>query len=120
MKEARSHPELCQFHFKSPHRKELEEELRKYQVKGTEVDERAADLYSKQGLTDITELVVIDETTQCEKCKEHDAKRKVFLHMWSIFICGVFCILFTPSSSTTQDTTTLACVFGFVLLCCLP
>ena len=38
------------------------------------MDARTAELYSKQGNIDIIELVVIDETTQCEKCKEHIAK----------------------------------------------
>ena len=40
------------------------------------MNERTAELYSKQGNTDITELVDIDETTQCENCKEHDAKQE--------------------------------------------
>ena len=47
------------------------------------MDARKAELYSKPGNTDITELVVIDVTTQCEKCKEHNAKGNSFLHMWS-------------------------------------
>ena len=56
-----------------------------YQEKGTEVVAHTAELQSKEGNTDISEPVVIDETAQCEKCKEHNAKRKVFLHMWSNF-----------------------------------
>ena len=51
---------------------------------GTEVDECTAELYCRQGHTDTTGLVVIDETTQCEKCKEHDAEGKPFLST-----CGV-------------------------------
>ena len=39
---------------------------------------RTAELYSEQGNIDITEFVVIDETKQCEKCKEHNAKGKSF------------------------------------------
>ena len=34
--------------------------------KNTELTERTAELYSKQGNADIPELVIIDETTQCE------------------------------------------------------
>ena len=62
----------------APNRKELEENLLQCQSKDTEVNERTAELYSKQRNTDITELVVIHETTQCETCK-----RKVMLHMWN-------------------------------------
>ena len=50
--------------------------------KGMEVNARTAELYSEQCNTDITELAVIDETTQCEKCKEHNAEGKSFC------ICG--------------------------------
>ena len=64
----------------APHRKELEDELLRYQKRSTEVDARTAELYSNQGNTDITELELIDETTQCEKCEVHHAKRKVLLH----------------------------------------
>ena len=46
--------------------------------KNTDVNERTAELYSKQGHTDITELVVINATMQCETCKIHDAKGKSF------------------------------------------
>ena len=45
------------------------------QEKGTEVDVRA-ELYSKQGNTDFTELTVLDVMTQCEACKEHNLKGK--------------------------------------------
>ena len=48
-----------------------------------EVNTRTAELSSEQGNTDFTVLVVIDETTQCGKCKEHNAKGKPFLHRWS-------------------------------------
>ena len=44
---------------------------------------RTAELYSKHGNTDVTELVVIDDTTQCEKSKRHNGERNVLLHMWS-------------------------------------
>ena len=37
---------------------------------------RTAELYSKQGSTDITEVGVFEETTQCEKCQAHNANRK--------------------------------------------
>ena len=51
--------------------------------KSAEGDARTAELYSKQRNSGITELVVIDETTQCEKCTEHNAKGKSFC------TCGV-------------------------------
>ena len=44
--------------------------------KGTEVEARTAELHSKQGNTDITELIVTDGTTQCEKCKETQCKKE--------------------------------------------
>ena len=47
-------------------------ELLQYQEKDTDVDERTAELYSKQGNTDVIELEVIDEMTQCEVCKEQE------------------------------------------------
>ena len=46
--------------------------------RGTEVNTRTAELCSKQGNTDISELPVIDATTQCEKCKEPNAEGKSF------------------------------------------
>ena len=50
---------------------------------GTEVDECTAELYSKLGNTGTTSLIIIIiEMTQCDFKKKHDAKRKVFLHMW--------------------------------------
>ena len=55
-----------------------------HQAKGTEVGRRTADLYRKQGNTDITELVVINEMSQCEACKEHNAKGKSFCTCGSI------------------------------------
>ena len=55
---------------------ELMKDLLEYQEKSTKVDERTAGLYSKQENTDSTELAVIDETTQCEKCKAHIAQGK--------------------------------------------
>ena len=63
-----------------PNQDELTKGPLQYQEKGTEVVAHTAELQSKEGNTDIT-----DETAQCEKCKEHNAKRKVFLHMWSNF-----------------------------------
>ena len=50
----------------APHRQKHEEELLECQEKDTQVNKRTAELYSEQRDTDITELVVIDET-QCEK-----------------------------------------------------
>ena len=64
--------------------KELEKTPLQSKEKGTEVDARAAELYSKPGNTDITELVVIDETTPCEECQEHNATRKSFCNCGSI------------------------------------
>ena len=62
-------------------RKEVEEEPLQCQRKDKEVNERTAELHSKDGNTDTTELVVIDETTQCETCKTPNAKGKSLLHM---------------------------------------
>ena len=62
----------------SPHRRKFKEELLQCQRKDTEVNERTAELHSKQGDIGTTELVVIDETTQCDECKEHKAKGKSF------------------------------------------
>ena len=42
------------------------------------MDALTAELYSKQGNIDTTELADIGKTTQCGKCKEHNAKRKSF------------------------------------------
>ena len=55
----------------TPHRKEHEEELIQYQVKGTEVKARTGELYSEQGNTDLSELTVIDAMIQCIACKKH-------------------------------------------------
>ena len=66
----------------SPNNDELTRDMLRSQEKGTEVDKRTAELYSEQGNIDITEIVVIDETMQCEKCQEHHAKRKCFLQRW--------------------------------------
>ena len=41
------------------------------------MDARTAELYSEQGNTDLTELTVINERTQCENGKEHGAKGDV-------------------------------------------
>ena len=46
------------------------------------MDTRTAEWYSKPGNTDVTDLVVIEETTQCEKVQRTQCKGKVFLHMW--------------------------------------
>ena len=53
----------------SPNRDELTKELVQYQEIDTEVHKRTAELYSEQGHTDITEIMIIDETTQCKNCK---------------------------------------------------
>ena len=42
------------------------------------VDARTVELYSKQGNTDITELIVIGERTQCEIYEERNAKGTSF------------------------------------------
>ena len=47
-------------------RKELEEELLQCQDKDAEVNERTAELYSKQGNSDITELLIFDDILQCK------------------------------------------------------
>ena len=44
------------FMLQGPNEDELTNKILQYQEKGTEVDERTAELYSKQGNTDITEL----------------------------------------------------------------
>ena len=62
----------------SPTKDEITNELLQFQEKGTEVDERTAELYSLQGNIDITEVVVVDEMTQCKTCLEHNAKGKPF------------------------------------------
>ena len=69
--------------FEALHIKEVEEELLQHQEQGTEVDARTAELHSKQGNTDITELVVIDETDAVRKLLRTQCMRKVLLHMWS-------------------------------------
>ena len=78
----------------APHTKELEEYLLQCQRKDAEVNERTADLYSKQGHTDITELAVIDETTQWETFKRHKAKGKPFC------TCGIFLEVFSPEKTS--------------------
>ena len=50
----------------SPNKDEPTEELLLYQEKSTEVDERTTEVHSEQGNTGSTELVVMDEMTQCE------------------------------------------------------
>ena len=49
-----------------------------------EADTRTAELYTKHVNTDIIELVIIDETTHCEKSKDHNAKGKYFCKCGSI------------------------------------
>ena len=74
---ARSHRELRYFHFCIPPIKmSWQKNYFSFKIKGTEEDERTTELYSKQGNTDITELVGIDEMTQSEICKEHNAKER--------------------------------------------
>ena len=69
------------FIVQSPNKDELTKELLQYQEEGTGVDERTAELYSEQGNDDITELVICEETTQCEICQKHNRKGKLFLRM---------------------------------------
>ena len=52
-----------------------------------------------EGITDIPELVVIDETTQCEHCKEHNAKVK------SYRTCGVTLHGFSEEKTKTLKET---------------
>ena len=61
---------------------------------------RTAELYSEQGNTDLKELMVIDETTQCKKCKEHSAKGKSFR------TCGVILQEFSTEKTNTLKETT--------------
>ena len=49
-----------------------------YQVKGTEVNRRTAELCSEQGNTDLSEIMAIDEMMQCKVCKTPNAKGKSF------------------------------------------
>ena len=63
---------------------QMRKELLQCQEKDMEVDEHTAELYSKHGNNDIAELVVNDETAQCEKCQEHHAKVKSFCTCGSI------------------------------------
>ena len=46
--------------------------------KGVEVDERTAELHSKKGNTDISELVVIDEMTQWSPCTCRSYSARIF------------------------------------------
>ena len=69
------------FFMQSPNKDELTKELLQYQQEGTEVDERTAELYSTFGNTDI---MIIDEMTQFEACKEHNAKGLSFCTCGSI------------------------------------
>ena len=69
------------FNLQAPHRKELEEDLLQCQRKDTEVNERIVEMYSELVNTDITELVVIDESSQCETCKRQNARRVFFAHV---------------------------------------
>ena len=59
-----------------PNKDELTKELLQNQTQGTDIYERTAGLYSEQGNTDISELMVIDEMTQCDISEEHYAKGK--------------------------------------------
>ena len=47
---------------------------KKTMQQGTGIDKRTAKLYSDQGNTELTKFIVIDEMTQCQVCKEHNAK----------------------------------------------
>ena len=91
---------ICAHSFeKALHRNKLEEELLQNQANmyGREC---TVDLCSDQGNSDVTELMVIDETTQCENCWEHSA------HGMSFCTGGV--ILQEPSAqkaNTLKETT---------------
>ena len=72
------------FLMQSPTKDEVTKEPLQHLEKGTDVDERTAELYSKQGIADVTELMVIDETTQCEVCEGHNTKGKYLCTCGSI------------------------------------
>ena len=74
--------------------KELEDDLLQCPRKDTDVNERTAELYSKQGNKDVTELAVFDETTQCETRRRHNAKGMSFC------TCGI--ILHESSAEHTK------------------
>ena len=40
----------------------------------TEVKDRTAELYSELGNSEITELLIIDQTMQCEMCRDRNGK----------------------------------------------
>ena len=63
--------------------KNLKQNYFSNQDNGTDLGARTAELYSKQGNTDVTELVDIDETAQFEKCNKLSAKESSFC------ACGV-------------------------------
>ena len=90
--------------FQGPHRKEFEKQLLQFQEKGTEVDARTAEVYSEQGSTDISEHEVIDETTQCEKCKEHNAKGKSLRTYESILAQAVSKVKPNPKFAFVNST----------------
>ena len=63
---------------RTPHREELEASLPQFQVKCTEVNTRTAELCSKRGNIDLSELMVIDDLIQCKACKRPVAQGKSF------------------------------------------
>ena len=63
-----------------PHRNKLTKQLQ-YQGKGTEVDARTVELYSKQGNSDIPELIVIDENDALRKEKNTTQKESPSAHV---------------------------------------
>ena len=63
---------MGKFHFQALHGKNLKKKCFSIK-KGTEVDARTAELYSKQGNTDLTELVVSDETTSAADTLEKES-----------------------------------------------
>ena len=92
-------PEAFFGHWKRGPWGELEEELLHYQETDPEVDARSAELCSKH--PDIPKLVVIDETTQCENCKEHKAKKETLF-----CTCGVsFAGRISRKTRTLKETT---------------
>ena len=78
-----------------------QKELLQHQAKGTELDERTAELHCKQGNSGITDLaVIIDEMKQCKICKEHNTKGKC------LCTCGsLLQELSTEKTNTLKDTT---------------
>ena len=73
--------ESVQGSFFAPHTKEPEKKLLQYHEKCTEVHARTAELYSEQRNSDLMELMVTDEMTECKVCKKTHAEGKSLAHV---------------------------------------